>query len=85
MSILREEEAMTKLWKHQQEALDFIGNKPGALLAMGMGTGKSCVAIHALDSRRCDTALILCPKSVAAVWPDQFAQHSSRHLGRLYC
>lgn len=69
---------MTKLWTHQQAALDFIGNKPGALLAMGMGTGKSCVAIHALDSRQCDTALILCPKSVAAVWPDQFAQHSSR-------
>ena len=68
----------TKLWKHQQAALDFIGNKPGALLAMGMGTGKSCVAIHALDSRAADTALILCPKSVAAVWPDQFAQHSSR-------
>lgn len=36
------------------------------------------MAINALDSRQCNTALILCPKSVAAVWPDQFAQHSGR-------
>ena len=30
----------TKLWEHQQRALDFIQGKPGAMLAMEMGTGK---------------------------------------------
>lgn len=30
----------TPLWTHQAQALDFISDKPGAMLAMQMGTGK---------------------------------------------
>ena len=28
-------------WAHQTEALEFIAEKPGAMLAMDMGTGKT--------------------------------------------
>jgi SNF2 family DNA or RNA helicase len=45
------------------------------MFAMGMGTGKSRVAIDFILSRRCQTVLIVCPKSVVAVWPYQFQQH----------
>ena len=67
-----------QLWQHQQDALDYIDGKPGALLAMDMGTGKSAVAIAALEQRGCASVLILCPKSVASVWPEQFAKHATQ-------
>mgnify|MGYP001255469827 CR=1 FL=1 len=68
---------MTTLWPHQQDALDFIRTKPAALLNMDMGTGKSAVAIRYLEARNCRRVLILCPKSVAQVWPGQFATHGT--------
>jgi len=67
----------TILWPHQQEALDFIKTKPAALLNMDMGTGKSAVAIRYIETRDCARVLILCPKSVAQVWPGQFATHET--------
>lgn len=66
------------LWSHQQQALQFIEGKTGAMLAMEMGTGKSAVAIHHADRMQCERILIVCPKSVATVWPKQFATHSAR-------
>ena len=66
------------LWKHQRDALAFIADKPAALLAMGLGSGKSAVAIADLDARNVDLALVLCPKSVASVWPGQVEKHSPR-------
>lgn len=68
----------TTLWPHQQDALDFISTKPAALLNMDMGTGKSAVAIRYLEARSARRALILCPKSVARVWPNQFAIHGTQ-------
>lgn len=68
---------MTDLWQHQRDALTFIDGKAAALLAMGMGSGKSAVAIHALERRGIDRALIICPKSVASVWPAEFAKHAA--------
>jgi SNF2 family DNA or RNA helicase len=68
---------MTTLWPHQQDALDFIRTKPAALLNMDMGTGKSAVAIRYLEARNCRRVLILCPKSVAQVWPGQFETHAT--------
>ncbi len=67
----------TTLWAHQQDALDFISTKPAALLNMDMGTGKSAVAIRYLEARSCARVIILCPKSVAQVWPGQFEQHQT--------
>lgn len=67
-----------QLWQHQQDALAAIGNAPGYMLAMDMGTGKSATAIAALEQRGCQSVLILCPKSVASVWPGQFAKHAGQ-------
>ncbi len=68
-----------QLWQHQQDALAAIGDAPGYMLAMDMGTGKSAVAIAALEQRGCASVLILCPKSVASVWPGQFAKHAGQN------
>ena len=68
-----------ELWQHQQDALTAIGDAPGYMLAMDMGTGKSATAIAALEQRGCQSVLILCPKSVASVWPGQFAKHAGQN------
>ena len=36
-------------WAHQTRALEFIRDKPGAMLAMEMGTGKTRVAIDHME------------------------------------
>ncbi len=67
---------VAKLWPHQVEAIDFVADKPAAMLAMAMGTGKSRVAIDLLKSRAARKILILCPSSVVDVWPHQFNIHA---------
>ena len=58
------------LWPHQVRALQFLADKPAAMLAMEMGTGKTRVALEFLTARQCRRALILCPLSVVPhVWP----------------
>jgi SNF2 family DNA or RNA helicase len=61
------------LWPHQQAAVDKLGAIGGGFLWFDMGAGKSRAAL-ALAHERWDatTALILCPKSVVAVWPGEF-------------
>ena len=67
-------------WAHQIEALDFVRDKPGAMLAMAMGTGKSRVAIDLIEDHDCERTLVLAPKSVVSyVWPEQIALHSRRN------
>ena len=69
--------AMTTSWQHQREALDFVKDKPGSMLAMEMGTGKTKVAIDLMDAHDYRRVLIVCPLSVVAgVWPGEFAKHS---------
>ena len=66
----------TQPWPHQQDALDFIRPKPGAMLAMDMGTGKSKVAIDLMAELQCQRTLILAPLSIVDhVWPDQLRIH----------
>ena len=68
----------TKPWTHQTEALAFIRDKPGALLAMAMGTGKTLCAIALMSELDCRRTLVLCPLSIVDhVWPQQIATHSS--------
>jgi len=43
-----------------------------------MGTGKSLTALASLETEHPMRILVLCPKSVADVWPDQIAQHCQR-------
>jgi SNF2 family DNA or RNA helicase len=68
----------THLWRHQQEAFDFINPLGSGMLAMGMGSGKSATAVALLEEWQCRRTLILCPKSVAQVWPGQFEQHAGQ-------
>ena len=68
---------MTASWQHQREALSFVKDKPGSMLAMEMGTGKSKVAIDLMDAQDYRRVLILCPLSVVAgVWPGELTKHS---------
>ncbi len=68
---------MTTSWQHQREALTFVKDKPGSMLAMEMGTGKSKVAIDLMDAQDYRRVLILCPLSVVAgVWPGELTKHS---------
>jgi SNF2 family DNA or RNA helicase len=72
----------TEAWGHQAKAYNFVSKiwnaeKPsGVLLYMGMGTGKSKVAVDLIINKPIEKALIVCPKSVISVWPDQFALHA---------
>ena len=51
-------------WAHQTEALEFIAEKPGAMLAMDMGTGKSRVIVDLIARKGYEKVLILAPLSV---------------------
>ena len=67
----------TASWQHQREALAFVKDKPGSMLAMEMGTGKTKVAIDLMDTHDYRRVLIICPLSVVSgVWPGEFAKHS---------
>lgn len=66
------------LWEHQAEALRFAEGKPGVLLAHGMGGGKTRTTIELLETTDAMRVLVLCPKSVTGVWPDQITQHATR-------
>lgn len=67
---------MTTNWKHQTEAFEFVKDKPGAMLAMDMGTGKTKVVIDVLNYAGHNKILIVCPKSVIGVWPEEFHKHA---------
>lgn len=63
-------------WQHQLRGYHFAKRRKWrAGLAMGMGTGKSAVAIDALVNTDARRSLILCPASVLGVWRGQFRQH----------
>lgn len=64
----------TQAWDHQRQAWAFAHGKPGAMLAMGMGTGKSLTTVALLHDA--NLSLIICPKAVQAVWPREFERHS---------
>lgn len=68
----------TAPWAHQEEAAAFARQRRTALLAHGMGSGKSLTSIVVLEREQAMRVLVLCPKSVVDVWPDQLAQHAGR-------
>ena len=66
-----------KPWPHQTEALEFISDKDGAMLAMDMGTGKSRVIVDLITEKGYEKVLILAPLSVVSnVWPGEFEKHA---------
>lgn len=68
---------MTERWQNQEEAYQFTMQRPAAMLAMDMGTGKTRVAIDVVNDRR-DVwrVLVVCPKAVINVWPKELAKHT---------
>ena len=73
----------TRPWRHQKLAYAFVRRlwaaaKRGALLGMGMGTGKSFVTVALtcnLDNSL--PVLVQCPLRVAPVWLTQFKAHAA--------
>jgi len=71
----------THPWKHQVLAYQFLQSvlKPTggcAMLAMGMGTGKSLTTLGAACNLDVNLILIVCPLRVVDVWPGQIRQHA---------
>lgn len=65
----------TPPWQHQKNAFWFAYQRPGVMLAMDMGTGKSKVVIDIIAYNNYKRILIICPLSVVDVWPKQIATH----------
>lgn len=71
-------------WTHQLDAYHAIrtamdSGKHGLLVPLGMGSGKSKVAVDLVcNSVDDDSILILCPTSVRSVWRREFARHAGR-------
>lgn len=64
---------------YQDDAFAFAAARPGALLALEMGLGKTVIAAslaaYLLGSMECSGALIVAPKRVAThTWPAEFAK-----------
>ena len=70
----------TQPWRHQLQALRFLGDHPNALLHMGMGTGKTKVAIDFIQNMEARRPLILivCPLAVCKVWLTEIDKHAAR-------
>jgi SNF2 family DNA or RNA helicase len=68
------------LFAHQTVAIERALKRDGFMLAHEMGTlaGKSRTAIEIADRSEARCVLVLCPKSVVPVWPDQADQWSDR-------
>jgi SNF2 family DNA or RNA helicase len=82
----------TTLWPHQQAAFDATVGAPAKLIDASMGHGKSLLTIALLEhdlrtAREADEintgspqpyrVLVLAPKSVLGVWPNQIAEHAT--------
>lgn len=65
-------------WLHQRQAYHFAFPRNFTNLDMYMGSGKSRVTVSLFDGWDVDLAIILAPRSVLRVWPNQFATHSER-------
>lgn len=68
------------LWKHQREAFRTLHKLTGAVLDMGMGTGKSMTTIALIGSGKHDFGMIVCPKSVIDVWPLEFKRNCKKEF-----
>ena len=66
------------LWRHQREAFKTLHRLNGAVLDMGMGTGKSMTTIALIGADKHDFGMIVCPKSVINVWPLEFSKNCKR-------
>lgn len=69
----------TSAWLHQRRAYHFAAPRSAAMLAMDMGTGKTRAAIGLMEGAwRNGGTIVLCPRSVLNVWPNQLAIHAEQ-------
>lgn len=68
----------TSPWSWQQRGIAYLKETSAALVAMGMGGGKSLVAVGALNAIGAQRVLIGAPAAVLGVWPREFRRHSAR-------
>ena len=65
---------------HQQDVLKWLVGKPRAGLFMGLGSGKSLVALRRADELRVRRILITSDKNNAInSWPDEILRHTDFH------
>lgn len=65
----------TPFWPHQYDAAQFALARKKAVINHAMGIGKSLTALAVHEQIRPALTLILCPLSVARVWPCQIETH----------
>ena len=66
--------SVPEMWPAQREAVEFCLQHPAAMLDMGMGCGKTRVAIEVIRNRAC-RVLVVCPKAVIPVWPREISKY----------
>ena len=59
------------MWKHQQEAVEWAKDRMAVLLHLGMGCGKTRVALELLKLWLCSKILVVCPRAVIPAWLKQ--------------
>lgn len=65
-----------EMWPAQREAVEFALARPAAMLDMGMGCGKTRVAIEVMGRREdVRRVLVVCPKAVVPVWGREIAKY----------
>ena len=72
-----------KHWHFQLQAFHFAKDLNAFMLAADMGCGKGRIAIDLVMHKDCQRVLVICPKSVIEVWPEEFAKHGIRPVGCL--
>jgi SNF2 family DNA or RNA helicase len=65
----------TRAWPHQLAAIHKYNEKGNLLFHHGMGCGKTKQIIDIIGQNNYKLTLIVCPKSVIPVWPEEFAKH----------
>ena len=74
----------TEPWAHQVKAFNFAKTKfkesGGAILNLGMGCGKSKIALDLINNLEFKRSIIVCPAKVIDVWPYQANLHSDDSL-----
>lgn len=78
----------TKLYQHQQEAIDKLSKVKVGALFMDMGTGKTLTALKLFDLRRqkgkVDRLIFMCPISSKKNLIDEVAKHTDYQYGKDY-
>ena len=69
--------SVPEMWPAQREAVSFCLERPATMLDMGMGCGKTRVAIEVMRRREnVRRALIVCPKAVIPVWGREISKYA---------